>query len=100
MIPEEGNAERKRSVLVVDDVPKNIQILGSILRDEGYEISFALNGKDALKKVEASRPDIILLDVMMPEMDGYQTCSQLRENESTMDIFRTSSDNFTGWLQR
>ncbi len=86
MIPEEGNAERKRSVLVVDDVPKNIQILGSILRDEGYEISFALNGKDALKKVEASRPDIILLDVMMPEMDGYQTCSQLRENESTMDI--------------
>lgn len=86
MIPEEGNAERKRSVLVVDDVPKNIQILGSILRDEGYEISFALNGKDALKKVEASRPDIILLDVMMPEMDGYQTCSHLRENESTMDI--------------
>jgi signal transduction histidine kinase len=86
MISVEDNAERKRSILVVDDVPKNIQILGSILREEGYEISFALNGRDALSKVEASRPDIILLDVMMPEMDGYETCSFLRENESTRDI--------------
>jgi two-component system sensor histidine kinase/response regulator len=81
----EKSVERA-SVLIVDDVSKNIQVLGSILRDEGYKISFALNGKDALKKVEASPPDLILLDVMMPEMDGYETCRRLRENESTIDI--------------
>jgi two-component system sensor histidine kinase/response regulator len=81
----EGKA-RKRSILIVDDVSKNIQVLGSILREEGYEISFALNGKDALKKVKIAQPDIILLDVMMPEMDGYETCARLREDEKTRDI--------------
>jgi len=73
-------------VLIVDDVPKNIQLLGNILNNEGYDIIIAENGKEALERISDVLPDIILLDIMMPEMDGYETCKILKENDRTRDI--------------
>ncbi len=78
--------ESQVNVLIVDDVSKNIQVLGSILREKGYHISYATNGKDALAKVKNSKFDIILLDVMMPEMDGFETCRRLRLERTSQDI--------------
>ena len=73
-------------VLVVDDTPANIDVLRKMLSDEGYEISIALNGENALTLVEKSRPDLILLDVMMPGIDGFETCKRLKENSKTRGI--------------
>ncbi len=74
-------------ILVADDVPKNLQLLGNILRDEiASELAFATNGSQVLSFVNKIRPDLILLDVMMPEMDGFETCRQLKMNEDTKDI--------------
>ena len=68
-------------ILVVDDTPANIQSLAAILKQQGYQISVATNGKQALEILERVRPDLILLDVMMPEMDGFETCRDLRRRE-------------------
>ncbi len=65
---------------------KNIQLLFSILADEGFDIHFATNGKAALKHLEERSVDIILLDIMMPEMDGFTVCKKLKENERTRHI--------------
>jgi two-component system, sensor histidine kinase and response regulator len=78
--------ENNPLILIVDDIPKNLQVLSSILSIEGYQISFASDGKQALSVVETTIPDLILLDIMMPEMDGYEVCKQLKKNESTKDI--------------
>ncbi len=78
--------KKKSLILIVDDIPKNLQVLGSILRAEGYEIAIAMNGKQALKVVEDILPDLILLDVMMPELDGYETCEILKKSRRTKDI--------------
>ncbi len=73
-------------ILIVDDTPKNIQVIGSILMQQKYRISVAKNGREALKVVKDVKPDIILLDVMMPELDGFETCKQLKESPETRDI--------------
>jgi len=72
-------------ILLVDDEPINLRLLDSMLRDE-YEISVALNGKQALKRAVNLQPDLILLDVKMLEMDGYEVCRRLKLNEKTMNI--------------
>ena len=69
-------------ILVVDDDPDIIEILTYNLSNEGYNVKSAFNGIEALKKAKKFIPDIILLDVMMPEMDGIEACSNLREIES------------------
>ncbi|MBD2489408.1 response regulator [Aulosira sp. FACHB-615] len=74
------------SILVVDDVPINIKILLEILTQAGYRVSVAKNGKSALEKVEEAIPNLILLDVMMPGMDGFETCRILKANPKTKDI--------------
>ncbi len=79
------NDDAKLTVLVVDDSPENIDILHEILHGK-YTILFALNGKRALSMAEEARPDIILLDVMMPEMDGFEVCRRLKNNPLTNDI--------------
>jgi len=76
----------KPLILIVDDIPKNLQILSGILSNENFEISFASSGKQALTSVEAAPPDLILLDIMMPELDGYQVCKILKSNDKTKDI--------------
>ncbi len=67
------------SILIVDDEPDILEFLSYNLADEGYEISTANNGKEAIKVAKKKEFDLIILDVMMPEMDGIETCHQLRE---------------------
>jgi two-component system, cell cycle response regulator len=73
-------------ILIVDDIPLNIKLLAAKLARDYYVISTAENGREALKKVEEEKPDIILLDVMMPEMDGFETCRRLKSNPATAYI--------------
>ena len=73
-------------LLVVDDNQKNLEIVSRYLKDEGYKIALAENGKDALAILEVNTFDLILLDIMMPGIDGYEVCSKIRENSSYNDI--------------
>ncbi len=75
----------EKVILVVDDAPPNIAILAGILKD-AYKVKVAKDGERALKIARAAPPDLILLDVMMPGMDGYEVCSQLKADAATRDI--------------
>ena len=78
--------QAKYTILIVDDVPENIRMLMEILKDD-YATIPATSGQMALEKADLSpQPDLILLDIMMPEMDGYETCKKLKENPKTRDI--------------
>jgi len=70
-------------VLVVDDLPQNVKLLADLLTVKGYAVSTAASGPEALLKVETERPDLVLLDVMMPEMSGYEVCRKIRDNPAT-----------------
>ena len=72
-------------LLIVDDDPINIRLLDGMLSDD-YDISVALGGEQALKRVATTPPDLILLDVQMVDMDGYEVCRRLKEGEHTRDI--------------
>lgn len=74
---------QKPKILVVDDVPMNVRLLEMNLKAEGYLVIPAYNGQEALEKVKTENPDLILLDVMMPVMDGYEVCKRLRANKNT-----------------
>jgi serine phosphatase RsbU (regulator of sigma subunit) len=81
-----SDAVQKKTVLIVDDAPANIQIVHSILKDE-YRVRVATSGRKAMELVNAKpRPDLVLLDVMMPEMDGYEVCGRLKASKETRDI--------------
>jgi CheY-like chemotaxis protein len=67
------------SVLVVDDNDMNLVLIAKILELEGYRVVLARNGKEAIQAVELSMPDLAILDVMMPDMDGYELCQKLRQ---------------------
>ncbi len=73
-------------ILIVDDISKNIQILGNILAQNNYQIAYAQSGKEALKICEMQSFDLILLDIMMPGMDGYEVCIKLKSEPKTKDI--------------
>jgi two-component system, sensor histidine kinase and response regulator len=73
-------------ILVVEDTPSNIQILASVLKEKGYQVSIATNGKQALEVIDRVKPALILLDVMMPEMDGFEACRRLKENAEWSQI--------------
>jgi len=77
---------QKFRILIVDDILKNIQVVAGLLQDEGYELAFARNGKSALEMVKKRDFDLVLLDIMMPEMDGFEVCIKLKEDESTKNI--------------
>ncbi|MEO5364092.1 MAG: response regulator [Magnetococcus sp. DMHC-8] len=78
--------QTRHTILVVDDSPENIAILKKVLGDQ-YIVRPAINGKVALKAVTvAPRPDLILLDIMMPEMDGFEVCERLKADPATRDI--------------
>jgi adenylate cyclase len=76
-------AERPARILVVDDVRENVRLLEAVLAPRGYDVITASDGLAALELVEAEQPDLILLDVMMPGLDGYEICRRLRANEET-----------------
>ena len=80
------NNNIKSRVLVVDDNPKNIQILASHLRDDNYEVEYASSGKNAVTMVEKEEFDLILLDVMMPGIDGFETCRRIKNIETRKHI--------------
>ncbi|MCK5228480.1 MAG: response regulator [Desulfobulbaceae bacterium] len=75
----------KKHILIVDDIPMNIKVLSQSLRDD-YTVTFATGGKEALDRIKASPPDLILLDVMMPDMDGFEVCKRLKADETTQHI--------------
>ena len=64
-------------VLVVDDTPLNVKLLGDLLAVKGYAVATAVNGEDALAKLASEKPDLVLLDIMMPGMSGYDVCRRL-----------------------
>jgi adenylate cyclase len=70
-------------ILVVDDTPKNVKLLADLLTVKGYTVVTAPSGAEALRQVEAENPDLVLLDVVMPEMSGYEVCRKIRENPGT-----------------
>ena len=70
-------------ILVVDDTPKNVKLLADLLTVKGFNVVTAASGREALAQVEAERPDLVLLDVVMPEMSGYEVCRKIRENPAT-----------------
>ena len=74
---------QKPKILVVDDVPKNIRLLELSLKAGGYRAVLAFSGREALEKVETEQPDLLLLDVMTPEIDGYEVCRRLRQSKKT-----------------
>lgn len=68
------------SILIVDDEPNNIQLLGSLLKENGYEVEFALNGEKAMNWLRSRPFDLVLLDVMMPGINGYEVCRQIKDD--------------------
>lgn len=79
-------SKHKASILIVDDTPDNLRLLSSMLQSQGYQVRKAINGPIALRGVEAAKPDLILLDINMPEMNGYQVCQKLKLLEQTRKI--------------
>lgn len=80
MSPDEAELQAKR-ILVVDELENNLFLLQAILTEEGYEVELANNGKLALAKLEASPPDLVLLDIMMTKIDGYEITQRLHQNQ-------------------
>jgi len=94
MSPEHGQAIQ--TLLVVDDNPINLGVVAEHLVEQGYRVLVALDGEEALKRTAYSRPDLILLDVMMPGIDGLETCRRLKADAETRDIpviFMTALDD-------
>jgi len=81
-----SSANQEKKILVVDDHESNILTLQGLLKEEGYGILTALNGPTALRIAEADKPDLVLLDIKMPEMDGFEVCQQLKANPHTAHI--------------
>lgn len=79
-------SEPSGDILIVDDIPANLRLLSQMLSDQGYSVRAVTSGIRALESVEAVPPDLILLDIRMPEMNGYQVCERLKANEKTSDI--------------
>ncbi|WP_072621578.1 diguanylate cyclase domain-containing protein [Spirulina major] len=74
------------NILIVDDLPENLRVLSQMLENQGYKVRKAINGKTALRAACSTPPDLILLDIQMPEMNGYEVCEQLKQNSITTDI--------------
>jgi two-component system alkaline phosphatase synthesis response regulator PhoP len=78
--------DSKKRILVVDDEPDFCSIVQGQLEKEGFEVELAYNGVEGLEKVKANPPDAIVLDVMMPEKDGYEVCKELKNDKAYADI--------------
>jgi two-component system, sensor histidine kinase and response regulator len=81
------NSELQESkILLIDDSIQNLKLLGNMLREKKYQIALAKNGIEGLKLVQKLMPDLILLDIMMPELDGFEVCKKIKEDVQTQDI--------------
>lgn len=74
------------TILIVDDIPENVLVLRQFLRDTGFEVLVSYDGVDAIETATYAHPDLILLDIMMPNMDGFETCQKFKENDHLKDI--------------
>lgn len=80
------NSKKQPVVLVVDDIATNITLIKALLKGKNYEVLVAQSGTQALEIAQQKHPDLILLDIMMPVMDGYEVLARLRSDEKTKDI--------------
>ncbi|MEM6451475.1 MAG: response regulator [Cyanobacteria bacterium P01_D01_bin.105] len=78
--------DAKANILLVDDQPQNLKLLSDLLEEQGYEVQQAINGAIALQAVQASPPDLVLLDIHMPQMDGYTLCQYIKADETISSI--------------
>ncbi|HRY30562.1 MAG TPA: response regulator [Elusimicrobiota bacterium] len=76
----------KKKILVTDDEQNIVELLSVVLRAEGYEVATASNGLEALKKIQSVKPDLVILDVNMPQLDGWNVLSTIRATESTRHL--------------
>lgn len=96
-----ANRGHKPKMLVVDDQPINIRVIHSLFKSQ-FDVIMAMNGEQALSQAEQHRPDLIILDVMMPDMDGYEVCRRLKANDNTRAIpvvFVTAHNDPTDEIQ-
>lgn len=84
--PEEQTAIMAKHILIVDDEPNIVLSLEFLMRKHGYTVTTASDGEEALRLVDEHKPDLVLLDVMMPRMDGYQVCEVLRGRDDLKDL--------------
>lgn len=92
--------EQFTKILVVDDYAENVELVQELLTTNGYQVTTAYSGEEALEKIHREIPDLILLDIMMPKMDGYEVCEELRKDEETKDIpiiFVTAKTEVKDW---
>ncbi|MEM7179676.1 MAG: hybrid sensor histidine kinase/response regulator [Spirochaetota bacterium] len=78
--------QNKERILIIDDTPSNIKLLAALLDDKGYEVSASLDGQQAVQIISHIKPDLILLDIMMPGLDGYEVCKILKEDTTNREI--------------
>ena len=78
--------QNQYNILIVDDLPENLAMLSRMLSQKGYRVRTASNGQLALKMIEVNPPALILLDIVMPGMSGYEVCRQLKAHDTTRDI--------------
>lgn len=74
------------NILIVDDAPNIVLSLEFLMKQEGYEVRSVTNGEDALSAMKEKRPDLVLLDIMMPQQDGYEVCQAIRANPDWKDV--------------
>ncbi|MEY4518644.1 MAG: hypothetical protein RLZZ499_1243, partial [Cyanobacteriota bacterium] len=85
-MPKERNHKPKADILAIDDTPENLALLSQMLTEKGYKVRSVTKGSTAIRGAKAVPPDLILLDVKMPEMNGYEVCQQLKADDRTRDI--------------
>ncbi len=73
-------------ILIAEDEPDMRELIGTVLQEEGFETILATDGEDAIRKAHEHHPDLIILDIMMPRMDGYETCEAIKADPTTKDI--------------
>ncbi|MCA9976580.1 MAG: response regulator, partial [Anaerolineales bacterium] len=86
MYAQSATPLQQKSILIVDDNPTNIAVIADYLEEQGFNVLVARDGLSGLEKAEYALPDLVLLDVMMPGIDGFDTCRRLKENEKTRRI--------------
>ena len=79
-------SDEKPRILIADDNPPNVELLEAYLAEMDCEIEIAVDGQDTLDKVESFKPQVILLDVMMPKLSGFEVCQELKKNDATRSI--------------
>lgn len=79
-------SQKRKRILIIDDSPTVIKMLQIVLESKDYEVITAYDGETGLKKVYSDKPDIVILDIMLPDIDGYEVCERIKNNANSKDI--------------